>query len=85
MTRAPRRHPQAWAKQQARAKPDIRLAVLAGSWGGLLYTGVLYAISIASQLVGPMMLQQIVSGLSCFSAQAGGAPITCPTQDQLYM
>ena len=76
---------QAWAQQQTRPKPDIWLAVLAGSWGGVLYTGVLCAISIASQLVGPMMLQQIVSGLSCYSAPAGGAPVTCPTQNHLYL
>lgn len=75
----------AWARQQSKKQPDIRIAVFSGHWGTVLYTGLLYALSLASQLVGPMMLQQIVSGLSCLDSQEQGAPITCPTKQHLYL
>lgn len=72
----------AWQQQRAKPKPDIKVAVFRGSSGGLLFTGVLYAISTACSLVGPMMLRNVVNGLSCQSAAkaalsaagAGGAP-----------
>lgn len=75
----------AWKRQQDKPKPDIRIAVFGGFWGPLLYTGILYAVSLASQLVGPMMLQQIVGGLSCFSAQEAGQPVQCASKQHLYL
>ena len=67
-------------KKKKTSAPDIRVAVLANSKGGLIVTGFLYAASMACQLVGPMMLQRIVSGLGCW---ASGAP-TCPSNAHLY-
>lgn len=92
----------AWQAQRAGAakggkKPDIKVAVFRGSSGGLLFTGVLYAISTACSLVGPMMLRNVVNGLSCQSAakaaasaatSAAGAaapPALCPTRTTLYL
>lgn len=76
----------AWAKSAAAGQPSIVRAVVANSFWGLIWTGLLYAVSLGSQLVGPMMLQRIVAGLSCWSAEAGaaGRSGTCPTQQDLY-
>lgn len=73
----------AWRKQLLRPEPDIRRAVVANSRGALIYTGLLYTLSMASQLVGPLMLQRIVGGLTCWgkTGQRGGV---CPTEQHLY-
>ncbi len=75
----------AWGTQRKRPVPDIKRAVLAGCTWGLVYTGILYAVSLASQLVGPLMLQQIVGGLSCYAAQEANPIIPCPTRSHLYL
>jgi hypothetical protein len=74
----------AWREQLKSGHPDIRKAVVANSLGGLIFTGFLYCISLASQLVGPMMLQRIVSGLQCWVSQGGQKGGVCPTQQDLY-
>lgn len=74
----------AWQEQLKSGHPDIRKAVVANSISGLIFTGFLYCLSLASQLVGPMMLQRIVSGLQCWVAQGGQKGGVCPTQQHLY-
>ncbi|KAF8071181.1 abcC12 [Scenedesmus sp. PABB004] len=49
----------AWQRELKTGKPDIRKAVVANSLGGIIFTGGLYCVSLAAQLVGPMMLQRI--------------------------
>lgn len=48
-----------------------------------LRAGGLYALSLASQLVGPMMLSRIVSGLQCWAMHGKGG--VCPTSQQQYL
>lgn len=74
----------AWRKQLRSPTPDIKRAVWANSAGTLIATGLLYLLSMAAQLVGPMMLQRIVAGLGCWSKQGGASGGACPTQRQLY-
>jgi hypothetical protein len=73
----------AWRRQLLRPVPDIKRAVVANSSWMLVYTGLLYLLSMVSQLVGPLMLQRIVGGLSCWAKQGhkGGA---CPPESDLY-
>eukprot|EP00878_Enallax_costatus_P037488 GHUV01042349.1.p3 GENE.GHUV01042349.1~~GHUV01042349.1.p3 ORF type:complete len:110 (+),score=18.82 GHUV01042349.1:602-931(+) len=73
----------AWQKQLKSGKPDIRRAVIANSIGGLVFTGLLYCVSLAAQLVGPMMLSRIVGGLQCWN-RTGIKGGVCPTQQDLY-
>eukprot|EP00879_Flechtneria_rotunda_P030707 GHRR01033378.1.p1 GENE.GHRR01033378.1~~GHRR01033378.1.p1 ORF type:complete len:153 (+),score=32.40 GHRR01033378.1:165-623(+) len=75
---------EAWQKQLAATKPDIRRAVVANSIGGLIFTGLLYCVSLASQLVGPMMLQRIVGGLQCWARTGGQKGGICPAERDLY-
>jgi hypothetical protein len=74
----------AWQRELKSGHPDIRKAVVANSLGGLIFTGLLYAISLASQLVGPMMLNRIVGGLQCWARQGGQKGGQCPTAHDLY-
>jgi hypothetical protein len=78
----------AWRRELKRrdtgGEPDIRRAVVANSLAGLIITGGLYCVSLASQLVGPMMLQRIVAGLQCWAAAGGARGGTCPTNGDLY-
>ncbi|KAF6255037.1 ABC transporter [Scenedesmus sp. NREL 46B-D3] len=74
----------AWQRELKSGHPDIRKAVVANSLGGLIFTGLLYAISLASQLVGPMMLNRIVGGLQCWARQGGQKGGQCPTANDLY-
>jgi hypothetical protein len=74
----------AWQRELKSGRPDIRKAVVANSLGGLVFTGLLYAISLAAQLVGPMMLNRIVGGLSCWARQGGQQGGQCPTSQDLY-
>lgn len=73
----------AWVKGLKAGKPNIVLAVIANSLWGLIWTGLLYALSLACQLVGPLVLQRIVAGLQCWAKPSayGGH---CPTQADLY-
>jgi len=73
-----------WQKQRRRAQPDIKRAVIANSTGALIYTGLLYLLSMAAQLVGPLMLQRIVSGLGCWAKQGGVKGGACPPDRDLY-
>lgn len=70
----------AWVKSIKAGRPDIVRAVVANSSWGLLWTGLLYAVSLACQLVGPLVLQQIVSGLQCWGRHGA----QCPTEAHLY-
>lgn len=74
----------AWREQLRTPSPDIRRAVVANSAWDLIYTALLYLLSMASQLVGPMMLQRIVGGLGCWALQGGVTGGACPTDAQLY-
>jgi ATP-binding cassette subfamily C (CFTR/MRP) protein 1 len=81
----------AWQAQRAAAdasggkkKPDIKVAVFRGSSGGLLFTGALYAVSTACSLVGPMMLRNVVNGLSCQAAAASAAAATAAARPQPF-
>jgi hypothetical protein len=74
----------AWRKQLLRPEPDIKRAVVANCTGALVYTALLYMVSMAAQLVGPMMLQRIVAGLGCWARQGGAKGGACPSDEQLY-
>lgn len=73
----------AWQKGLKAGKPNIVWAVVANSLWSLIWTGLLYAVSLGCQLVGPLVLQRIVSGLQCQSNPSayGGH---CPTEAELY-
>lgn len=73
----------AWQRSVKAGKPNIVWAVVANSFWGLIWTGLLYAVSLGCQLVGPIVLQRIVAGLQCWgnpSAYGGH----CPTEAGLY-
>ena len=70
----------AWVKSLKAGKPDIVRAVVANSFWSLIWTGLLYAVSLGCQLVGPLVLQHIVAGLQCWARKAP----QCPTQADLY-
>lgn len=69
-------------------KPDLKRVLLTGNYRTFFISGVLYAISQACSLAGPLLLQQIVSGLSCYSIQNAlaekGIPIQCHPKSYLY-
>jgi hypothetical protein len=73
----------AWQKGLKAGKPNIVWAVIANSLWGLIWTGLLYAVSLGCQLVGPIVLQRIVGGLQCKGnpSRYGG---NCPTEAELY-
>eukprot|EP00197_Chlamydomonas_leiostraca_P002886 CAMPEP_0202857580 /NCGR_PEP_ID=MMETSP1391-20130828/470_1 /ASSEMBLY_ACC=CAM_ASM_000867 /TAXON_ID=1034604 /ORGANISM="Chlamydomonas leiostraca, Strain SAG 11-49" /LENGTH=1463 /DNA_ID=CAMNT_0049536397 /DNA_START=117 /DNA_END=4508 /DNA_ORIENTATION=- len=86
----------AFQREHARTdgKPDLKRVILAGNVGMLLWTGLLYLISQACSLAGPLLLQRIVKGLNCLGAQRKmiaklppGAPIPdlgCEDKATLY-
>ena len=71
----------AWAAELKKPDPSVRRAVVAGSMGGLIVSGVLYGLSAATQLAGPLLLNRIVGGLGCYAAGGGSA---CEPHSQLY-
>lgn len=73
----------AWVKGLKAGKPNIVRAVVANSFWSLIWTGLLYTVSLGCQLVGPIVLQRIVSGLQCWAKPSayGGH---CPTEAHLY-
>lgn len=73
----------AWQKGLKAGKPNIVWAVIANSLWGLIWTGLLYAVSLGCQLVGPLVLQRIVSGLQCQAKPSAGRG-HCPTEAELY-
>lgn len=73
----------AWQKGLKAGKPNIVWAVIANSLWGLIWTGLLYAVSLGCQLVGPLVLQRIVSGLQC-QGKASAYGGHCPTEAELY-
>lgn len=75
---------EAWRRELKSGRQDIRRAVVANSLGGIIFTGLLYALSLACQLVGPMMLNRIVGGLQCWARQGGQKGGACPTATDLY-
>jgi hypothetical protein len=54
-----------WQRQQTKEKPSMTRALISGRTTVLLCTGMAYIVSQALQLAGPLLLKQIVSGLSC--------------------
>lgn len=74
----------AWQKELKKDNPRIVRAVAANCYGGLVWTGLLYVVSMGCQLVGPQMLQRIVAGLQCWARQATAPDTECPTQSYLY-
>ncbi|MEW5311498.1 MAG: hypothetical protein WDW38_003208 [Sanguina aurantia] len=69
-------------------KPDLKRVLLTGNYRVFIVSGILYAISQACSLAGPLLLQQIVQGLSCYSIQnalaAKGVAIQCHPKSYLY-
>lgn len=69
-------------------KPDLKRVLLTGNYRTFIISGILYAISQACSLAGPLLLNQIVAGLSCFSIQNAlaekGIPIQCHPKSYLY-
>lgn len=69
-------------------KPDLKRVLLTGNYRVFIISGILYAISQACSLAGPLLLQQIVQGLSCYSIQnalaAKGIEIQCHPKSYLY-
>jgi hypothetical protein len=71
---------EAWSQQLKKEKPDIKRAVISGCGADLIVSGILYALSNASSLAGPLLLNRIVGGLSCYSSGRAN----CEPQSQLY-
>lgn len=72
---------QAWEEEKVKPKPRILRALVAGNWGKIFLTGLLYSVTIVLQFVGPLMLNRIVAGLTC---REGDNPEGCPTKRELY-
>lgn len=68
---------------------DLAWSLLAGRKFVFLLTAVGYAISTGSQLAGPLLLKEIVRGLSCRRAATalpqGAAGLGCSSETTLYM
>jgi len=80
----------AWQEEQKRNKPHIIRAVSAGHWPRILATGFLYLISQGSTLAGPLLIKQIVQGLTCrqiVSVAPPGVPglPSCDSQQTLFL
>jgi ATP-binding cassette subfamily C (CFTR/MRP) protein 1 len=71
----------AWSAQLKKPQPNIKRAVFAGSLHAVIFSGILYGISAATSLAGPLLLNRIVGGLSCYAAGGGSA---CEPSSQLY-
>lgn len=66
-------------------QPDLKRAVIAGNGPLLLWTAVLYLVSQACSLAGPLLLNRIVKGLTCKGLQQQLGPrIQCEDQNTLY-
>ncbi|GLI66142.1 hypothetical protein VaNZ11_009876 [Volvox africanus] len=77
----------AWHEQLKKANPDLKRALLRGNVGYLLFTGLLYGISQACSLAGPLLLRRIVTGLQCEAQQRKmplGVNIGCDPRSKLY-
>lgn len=73
-----------WQKQLQKPEPDIKRAVIAGNSKMLVFTGILYMIAQACTLAGPLLLNRIVSGLSCIAAQQNNPAVVCEGRGVLY-
>ena len=71
-----------WEVQQTKEKPRIILAVVAGQVPRVLFTAILYLISQGSTVTGPLLIQRIVSGLSC---REKDDPSGCSSKKELFM
>lgn len=56
---------------------DLKRVIIAGNARVIIFTAILYVLSQACSLAGPLLLQRIVSGLQCFGP-------TCPPRTELY-
>lgn len=75
-------------KEKSGERPaDLKRALLRGNVGGLVWTGVLYGISQACSLAGPLLLREIVGGLQCHAMQKSlpRVPMGCEPLGKLYL
>lgn len=73
----------AWDVEKTKPEPRILKPLIAGTWRYLVFTGILYAISLVLQFVGPLMVNKIVAGLTCRSLE-GDEERDCPSKGDLY-
>lgn len=71
-----------WQQQQKRESPSMVQALVAGRWYLIIATGVGYIIAQASTLAGPLLLKQIVAGLTC---RQNDDKSSCDSERTLYM
>lgn len=66
---------------------DLKRALLKGNVGGLVWTGILYGISQACSLAGPLLLREIVGGLQChaFQRKMPFVDMGCEPLNKLYL
>lgn len=77
-----------WQEQLKKPKPDLKLALVRGNVGLIVFTGFLYGISQACSLAGPLLLRRIVTGLQCESMQRksrSGVDFGCDPRSKLYL
>lgn len=70
-------------RQQEMKSPSIWKALMAGRWGLFLTTAVGYLFSQGLSLAGPLLLKQIVQGLTC--RDTPGKPGCDGSERRLYM
>ena len=71
-----------WQKQKKSQKPSMVQALVAGRWYLLVATGVGYIVAQATTLAGPLLLKQIVAGLTC---RRQDDTSSCDSERMLYM
>ncbi|KAG2498469.1 hypothetical protein HYH03_003722 [Edaphochlamys debaryana] len=75
----------AWEEQRKKPEPDLKIALLRGNVSQLVVTGILYLVSQACSLAGPLLLRRIVQGLQCEAAQRKiPVDIGCQPRGELY-
>ena len=70
-------------QQQKKIAPSVWRAMMAGRWRMLLITAVGYIMTQALSLAGPLLLKQIVQGLTCRDEPS--EPSCGGTERRLYM
>lgn len=77
-----RRFDDEWQRQQKNKKPSMVKALVAGRWILIVATGVGYIVAQATTLAGPLLLKQIVAGLTC---RRNEDTSSCDSEQTLYM
>lgn len=77
-----RRFDEEWQRQQKKKKPSMVHALVAGRWILIVATGVGYIVAQATTLAGPLLLKQIVAGLTC---RRNADTSSCDSEQTLYM